>query len=243
MPKLTTRSSKQQRYELSSYYPTAPTATLTTQRKVSEDCMQSSQGSSASSTDSLPKISSSQKFNMDGSYRTTATILRSSSSLSSSDASSTASISSSARHGSFRLKRPAPSGCLVDLAAYCCVSPVSTVPTAAPVTPMLSSSSQQRDPDGSPQQPCWGHFIDMLIPGDEDYYHSSSAPSTGISLLPSSLDRPAAAGRNGNDPYPKPSRRIQFLHNNKKYSSQLEGFFLADPTVGDAASQLSRLSF
>jgi hypothetical protein len=247
MPKLTTRSSKEQQRRVvqSSYHHHPAVAlcsivTLPTQRKVSEEDIHSS--SSEASSQCLPqleKISSLHKFNLDGSYRA---IHRSSSSLSSSDASSQQQQEQQ-RQSSYRLKRPAPSVCLVELATQgsChsttqhCVSPVTTT-----ATPSHFGTPQPllRGVDTASETASWGHFIDMLIPDhqdDDDYY------TTSTSFLPScpspfNLDRL----QHSNNPYPKPEKRRRIQSSSKQ---PLRGFFLASPTVEDAASQLSSLSF
>lgn len=233
MPKLTQRTNKQPHNSIMRSSSAAPCSivTLPTQRKVSEEDMQSSHDVSSTSfpsEESLPQLqtlSRVKKCNIGGDCNHL-TSLR----VSSCEDVSLIPQQQQKRVNSFRLKRPAPSVCLVDLACESqkqqrLVSPDSV--QSHFVTP-------RRGDDEDDSSHVWGHFIDTLSPDhyqDSDYWKTSFLPS-----CPS----PFTLYMQKNDPYPKPEKRRRIQSPNKQ---PLKGFFLAVPSVDDTTNRLSSLSF
>jgi hypothetical protein len=142
---------------------------------------------------------------------------------------------------SFRLKRPAPSACLVELAADdddnstnrdrplrgessgCFASPVAAadfVDTLTSPPPLRKDST-----DG------WGYFVDtMLTDHVDDDIVAQRTTGTGSSATSPYLPFHASQ--------PLKRRRIH-----SQAPRELAGFFLAVPTVDDTMCQLSSLSF
>jgi hypothetical protein len=234
MPKLVARPSKQERYALANYYPAVPSSStvLSAQRKVSEESIHSNSETADDRT--CVKLSNN-----------TRKMTRTSSSLSSLLSSLTPSTTEPScgsclqrtNTSSFRLKRPAPSACLVELAAdddanaatrerplrgessACFASPVAAADFADTLTsppPVRKDSA-----DG------WGYFVDTMLADHMDGgFIAQRGSSTTSPYLPFQPSQPCKR------------RRIH-----SQAPRELAGFFLAVPTVDDTMCQLSSLSF
>jgi hypothetical protein len=244
MPKLVARPSKQQRYALANFYPAAAPSSsiiLPAQRKVSEESIHSNSETADDRT--CVRLSNNNSRKMTRTSSSLSSLLSSltpsttepSSGLSSSSSSSALKRTNAS---SFRLKRPAPSACLVELASEdddnavttharrlrgvssaCCASPVAAADFADTLTspPPLRTDSAEG----------WGFFVDTMFTDHvDDDTQCSSGSSTTSPYLPFHVSQPLKR------------RRIH-----SQAPRELAGFFLAVPTVDDTVCQLSSLSF
>jgi hypothetical protein len=236
MPKLVARPSKSERFALANYYPAVPCSSLVlpAQRKVSEESIHSN-SETADDRTCVKLSNNSRKMT-----RTSSSLSSLLCSLTPSTTESSSSTTLKRNTSSSRLKRPAPSACLVEMAAdddghestrerrlrgessACFASPVAAADFADTLTspPPLRKDSAEG----------WGYFVDTMLNEhvDDDIvaqrtFSGSSATSPYLPFQPSQ---------------PLKRRRIH-----SQAPRELAGFFLAVPTVDDTMCQLSSLSF
>lgn len=173
------------------------------------------------SDESMNKEStSSMRYNADGTYRIEPT--------SPSSSMDTFQSVCSARQTSFRLKRPSPSLCLVDMAA-------DSSRHSLPLSPSSTMLSPQDSNTASP----WGQFVDMVDEEEDNNVDETKSERSPYCYL---FKNTPSTHREEYRPYPKRFKRPRIV--SSADTSHLQGFVLHTPSeIEETAAQLRSLSF